>query len=148
MNFGEELKKLRKEKKLSIRKLGELSNISHAYISQLENSKRDTPKPDTLNKLAKGLNVPYLELLEKAGIYDNEDINIMKNTDNLLKNTKWELSTPDKNHEMMQQQNENALELTELLKVTNGKFVKYNGRLLTNKDKQRLSAAIELLFND
>lgn len=71
MNFGEELKKMRLEKGLSIRKLAELSGISHAYISQIENGKRDKPKPELLKKLSGPLNIPLIELMYNAGHIDH-----------------------------------------------------------------------------
>lgn len=66
-SFGEILRELRKEKKISLRNLGIKSGISHAYLSQLENNKRGTPKPETLKKIAEGLKIPYSELMEAAG---------------------------------------------------------------------------------
>lgn len=71
--FGDELKRIRKENKISIRKLGELSGISHAYISQIENGKRGKPKPDLIKKLAKALDVRYVDLLIKAGYLPEMD---------------------------------------------------------------------------
>lgn len=71
MNFGEELRKIRKENGLSIRKTGELTGISHAYLSQIENGKRPKPKPDIIKKLSKALNVNYVDLMEKAGYFED-----------------------------------------------------------------------------
>lgn len=48
---------------MSIKELSRLTGISHPYISQLENGKRDIPKTSIIRKLSKGLNVPYVELL-------------------------------------------------------------------------------------
>lgn len=76
--FGDEIKKLRKDKNISIRKLGELSGISHAYISQIENGKRGNPKPDLIKKLAKALDVRYVDLLIKAGHLPEMDENKKK----------------------------------------------------------------------
>src|SRR5699024_5117380 len=47
------------------------SEISHPYLSQLENGKNKRPTHEMLRKLSKGLKVDYLQLLEKAG-YINE----------------------------------------------------------------------------
>ncbi|MER2060007.1 MAG: helix-turn-helix transcriptional regulator [Niallia sp.] len=65
--FGKSLRNLRKEKGLSIRELGKRSEVSHAYISQLENGVRNIPKPKIINKLAKGLGMPFIELMRVAG---------------------------------------------------------------------------------
>lgn len=71
MKFGEELKRIRKDRGLSIRKTGELTGISHAYLSQIENGKRPKPKPEIIKKLANALNESYVGLMEKAGYLED-----------------------------------------------------------------------------
>lgn len=71
MNFGDELKKLRKTKGLSIRKTGELAGISHAYLSQIESGKRPKPKPDIIKKLSQALGESYIDLMDKAGYLED-----------------------------------------------------------------------------
>jgi SOS regulatory protein LexA len=70
--FGAYLKKLRKEKGLTIRQLEEKSGVSNAYLSQLENGKRGLPSPDILKKIHEPLEVGYDELMEKAGYISAE----------------------------------------------------------------------------
>lgn len=55
--LGGLLQQIRKtEKKMSVRKLAGLSDVSHSYISQIENNKLDNPpKPSVISKLAWGL---------------------------------------------------------------------------------------------
>lgn len=65
--FGEYLQNKRKDKNISIRKLGELSGVSNSYLSQLENGKRGIPSPEILKKLHGPLEITYDELMEKAG---------------------------------------------------------------------------------
>lgn len=81
--FGEYLKNKRKEKGLSIRKLEELSGVSNAYLSQLENGKRGMPSPEIIKKINGPLGVEYDELMEKAGYIDlhPETVSIIKNND-------------------------------------------------------------------
>lgn len=67
IEFGAYLKKLRKEKGLSIRRLEEMSGVSNAYLSQLENGKRGLPSPEILKKIHQPLDVGYFGLMEKAG---------------------------------------------------------------------------------
>lgn len=67
IEFGAYLKKLRKEKGLSIRRLEEMSGVSNAYLSQLENGKRGLPSPEILKKIHQPLEVGYFGLMEKAG---------------------------------------------------------------------------------
>jgi transcriptional regulator with XRE-family HTH domain len=72
MEFSEFLKKLRKENKLSIRQLGLYSDVSPAYLSQIENGSRGIPSPDVLKKLYKPLKVSYEELMKAAGYLEEE----------------------------------------------------------------------------
>lgn len=67
IEFGSYLKKLRKERGLSIRRLEEMSGVSNAYLSQIENGKRGLPSPEILKKIYEPLDVGYTELMEKAG---------------------------------------------------------------------------------
>lgn len=69
--FGEYLKGLRREKKLTIRQLDLYSGVSNSYISQMERGARGIPSPDILKKLAKPLGVSYEELMAKAGYFDS-----------------------------------------------------------------------------
>ena len=46
-------KKLRKDKKLTLRQVEEITGISNAYLSQLENGKIKSPSFDTVIKLLK-----------------------------------------------------------------------------------------------
>ncbi|MEN1968974.1 helix-turn-helix transcriptional regulator [Lentibacillus sp. N15] len=72
MKFSEYITEKRKERKLSIRQLALYSEVSPGYISQIESENRGTPTPDVLKKLAKGLKIPYQELMEVAGYIDSE----------------------------------------------------------------------------
>jgi transcriptional regulator with XRE-family HTH domain len=73
VDFGKYLRKLRKEKKLTVRQLDLYSGVSHSYISQIERGARGIPSPEILLKLSKALNVEYEELMKAAGyIRDNK----------------------------------------------------------------------------
>jgi len=73
--FGDFLKKLRARKGVSLKKVEEATGISNAYLSQLETGERRRfPKPDRLIALARYYNVSIKELLEKAGYYEEWDI--------------------------------------------------------------------------
>ncbi|MBB3132153.1 SOS-response transcriptional repressor LexA [Paenibacillus rhizosphaerae] len=69
-SFGEFLRKLREQKGLSLNQLAAKSGVSNAQISRIENGLRDTPRPDTIKKLAEGLNISQTELMEKAGYFE------------------------------------------------------------------------------
>lgn len=76
VEFGLYLKKIRKEKKLTVRQLDLYSGVSHSYISQLERGVKGIPSPDILRKLSKPLGVDYESLMEQAGyitLFDKEN---------------------------------------------------------------------------
>jgi transcriptional regulator with XRE-family HTH domain len=67
MTFGEYIKKLRKDCKLSQRDLAEKSGISNAEISRIESGERKNPAPAILKAIAPHIGVTYEELLQMAG---------------------------------------------------------------------------------
>lgn len=70
MNLGKAIRTLRKERNLSQADLAQLSNITQAALSQIENGKR--PGTVTLKKLSKALEIPesliYVIGLEKDDV--------------------------------------------------------------------------------
>jgi len=73
--FGDFLKELRDRKGVSLKKVEKATGISNAYLSLLETGdRRRLPKPDRLKALADYYNVSIQELLEKAGYYEEGDI--------------------------------------------------------------------------
>jgi transcriptional regulator with XRE-family HTH domain len=65
--LGEELRRLRIEKGATLREVEDETDISNAYISQLENGKAEQPSPRVLHKLAEFYKIPYTRLMEAAG---------------------------------------------------------------------------------
>ncbi len=65
-NFGEYLKSLRKRKNLTLQQLEDLTGLTTAYLSMLENDKKDNPSFETIFKLSKHLGVTYENLLSKT----------------------------------------------------------------------------------
>ena len=55
MHFGELLKRFREERKLTLRDLGKLSEVDHAYIHRLETGEKAAPSDDTVKSLTKAL---------------------------------------------------------------------------------------------
>jgi transcriptional regulator with XRE-family HTH domain len=67
MTFGDRLRQLRKEKKLTLRGLAEAVGVDFTYLSKIENDKAGySPGADTIRALAAILNVDPLELLQRA----------------------------------------------------------------------------------
>lgn len=65
--LGKYLKRLRKEKKLTLRAVEEKTRISNAYLSQVENGKIARPSPSFLHKLAECYDASYERLMRLAG---------------------------------------------------------------------------------
>ena len=77
MAIGENIRKIRKEKKLTQKELGKLCGMSEAQIGQYENGLRN-PKMETLKKIAKALKVSSFDLIDgyKIPVYQVKHINI------------------------------------------------------------------------
>jgi len=67
IQFGGYLKTLRKRKNLTVRELAEKTDVSHSYLTQIENGKRGVPSHEILTRLAKPLGVSVDELMIQAG---------------------------------------------------------------------------------
>jgi HTH-type transcriptional regulator, competence development regulator len=72
MPLGEELRRLRRTRNLSLRALEKRTGISNAYLSQIETQHVLNPSPHVLRKLATALEVPYEDLLAAAGYVDTQ----------------------------------------------------------------------------
>ena len=66
-HYGAYFKALRESKKMTLRDVEKQTDISNAYLSQLETGKVKQPSPITLYKLAQLYEVAYELLLEKVG---------------------------------------------------------------------------------
>ncbi len=66
--FGDFVRKLRKDRKLTLREVEEKAKISNAYLSQVECGERGTPTMKILVKLAKVYGVPVSALSSKVEI--------------------------------------------------------------------------------
>lgn len=75
MSIGENIKKIRKENGLTQTEFSKKIGISRTYLSDLENS-RKSPSVETLDKIAKKLNVSTTYLLngDKYALLYNQDI--------------------------------------------------------------------------
>ena len=68
--LGQYISAQRAARKISLRKLAELANLSHTEIYRLENGERKHPSPCVLKSIAFALNINYNELLKVAGYLD------------------------------------------------------------------------------
>lgn len=79
MDLGQKIRKLRKEKELSLNKLAENAGISKAYLSQLENDVSKQPSAEILLKIASALGITIADLLDqpvRVHVEDFEDEDI------------------------------------------------------------------------
>lgn len=67
IELGEYIRKVRTDKKLSLRKAAELTGISHPYLSQLETGSHKKPSAEKLEKIAEGLDIHFNYLSYLAG---------------------------------------------------------------------------------
>ncbi len=65
------IKKIRENKKLSIRKLSQLTGISRTYLNDLENNRKFNPTLDTLYKISSVLDVNIKKLFYTELDIDN-----------------------------------------------------------------------------
>lgn len=73
MSFGDDLRKIRESKGMTVNQLAMYSGVSAASISRYETGDRGTPKPPTIEKLARGLKMEYNELMKIAGHLRSEE---------------------------------------------------------------------------
>ena len=67
MTVGENIKRIRKEKGLTQKKLGELCGIAESNIRKYENGKQN-PKIETVDKIASALGVRIIDIMERFTI--------------------------------------------------------------------------------
>lgn len=68
--FGKFLREERIRKKMTLTKLSNVSGVSVAQISRIETGQRRSPRPETIWKLSKGLDMEYELLMKAAGYLD------------------------------------------------------------------------------
>lgn len=68
--LGTQLKSARVTNNFTLREVEEVTDISNAYLSQLENDKISKPSANILYKLANLYGIPFDQLLVTAGIID------------------------------------------------------------------------------
>ena len=96
--LGELVKKARKEKHLSARKLAELCDISHTEINNIENGNRIKPAVLTLKGFEKYLGLDYAEMCRLVGYsedtikYSDENIVVLyEKYDQIIKDYRKEI---------------------------------------------------------
>lgn len=75
-SFGEYIRTLREEQRLSLREVEKLSGVSNSYLGLIERGQRPIPQADILKKLAPVYDVPVRDLLKAAGYLENGKISL------------------------------------------------------------------------
>lgn len=130
MTTGDNIRKLRKEKNLTQKQLGELCGMYESQIRKYELGKAN-PKLETVRKIASALGVYMNELIVDWSQYSAEDFGKDLEGPNVFKN-------PDNKEEQMQdlffllndQGQDKALEQVELLT----KIPEYKAKITKSKD--------------
>lgn len=71
--LGEKIKKLRKDKGLTLDKLAVLSDSSKSYVWELENKTPPRPSAEKLSNIASALDTTLEFLLDESGEVEEED---------------------------------------------------------------------------
>lgn len=71
--IGERVKRLRKERELSISELAVITGVAKSYISSIERNIKSNPSIHILEKIAEGLEVPLLTILSENKTAENID---------------------------------------------------------------------------
>ena len=66
-SFGAHIRKLRKQKGLTLKQVERLAKVSNAYLSLLERGQRRPPRPEILKRMAEVYGVSVKELMVAAG---------------------------------------------------------------------------------
>jgi len=69
---GNYIKNIRESKNMTLNQVALYAEISAAQLSRIETGKRGTPKPQTIEKIARALKVDYNELMSIAGYIETD----------------------------------------------------------------------------
>ena len=70
LKFAKTLRRLRTEKNLTQEELAQMSGVDYKYIQKLEGQNPSSPTLSTLEKLANGLNIQLVELIQSLQAQD------------------------------------------------------------------------------
>jgi transcriptional regulator with XRE-family HTH domain len=68
--FSGALRKLRTEKNMTQEELAQRSGVDYKYLQKLEGQNPSSPTLTTLEKLANGLDIPLVELIQSIQLHD------------------------------------------------------------------------------
>lgn len=128
-DFGKYLRRIRKSKNITLVQLAKKTGLSQPYLSQIENGKREIPKPDIVNKLCIALD--DLDLMSKAGYIKTIKVGYMDEEFKKILQEENELRKKKDILYLLQNEEDNAY---------------YNGQMLSKEDRKRVLTVLENLF--
>lgn len=102
-NLGEKLKELRKSKNLSLKEVGLNIGISHNFLSEIENGKKE-PSKETLRELAKFYGIDedeFFDIIDKVPLRASEFLENDPELQRLLSEAQRKFSHNPKKLEVM-----------------------------------------------
>ena len=145
--FGKKMKELRLQKDMSINAVSKKSGVSQSYLSQIENGARDTPQPDTIKKIASGLDVDYFVLMKAAGFMATSN-EIIKNDDEDLLDLYFKKNRKEKEiYYTKEEIIHNFFDLNHLVSQSDYPLL-YKGRVITDKEIEKVRTMLKLLLED
>ncbi|HDK7154982.1 TPA: helix-turn-helix transcriptional regulator [Clostridium botulinum] len=85
--IGDNIKKARIKQDISAKRLSELTGLTQAYLSMLENNKRKNPSSEALQKIADALKISVNEFFDDDNEDNKKNINITQEYSNKFKIT-------------------------------------------------------------
>lgn len=147
ISVGEKIKEIRKSKNMSARELSRRSKVSQGYLSQLETGKNNNPTNEVLRKIANGFNMSYVVFMTELG-YVNEDGAVpidsftdMMQPSSARKVKQGAMIASGKDGDSIY----NGIDLHE--ELTKEQKVFYKDALLSDNDKQKIDAMIEVMID-
>lgn len=138
VEFGDYLRKLRKQKKLTMEQIAKATELSQPYISQIENGKKGIPSPEILFKLSKPLEVLHSHLMFKAGYIKDDDV-LETEFEKKIRHEEDE-----KFHQKIKEINFRENNLTNIIFNPN---IHLDGKKLSNQDRRRIVDMLNILFS-
>ncbi len=153
-NISQNLKKIRQEKKLSLDKLAEITNISKSMLGQIERGETN-PTISTLWKITTGLRISLTELIETTlpskSLITRKDIIPLFEDDKRVYSYPFFRNNIGKNFEMMQVYLEPGGKLNSTAHITGTKeyIIVFEGELTIYLDSEeyKISANQAFQFN-
>lgn len=94
--IGDIIKKIRIEKGLTSKQLAELTNLTPAYLSMLENGKRTNPSTEILHSIANALQVPTSTFFDSEEEKVTNENNIIDEDIRRIERARMKMTPKDK----------------------------------------------------